>query len=83
MQGRPDGSFGDGTDRAVRAARRYWGMLECGIADRALIEREGLDVPETVRLLQDLRSEGLPLPADALDVDSCADAIAQALSRRA
>ena len=52
-------------------------------ADRALIEREGLDVPETVRLLQDLRSEGLPLPADALDVDSCADAIAQALSRRA
>ena len=38
MQGRPDGSFGDGTDRAVRAARRYWGMLECGIADRALID---------------------------------------------
>ena len=52
-------------------------------ADRALIEREGRDVPETVRLLQDLRSEGLALPADALDVDSCADAIAQALSRRA
>ncbi|MBR3503100.1 MAG: peptidoglycan-binding protein [Clostridia bacterium] len=38
MQGRPDGSFGDGTDRAVRAARRYWGMMECGIADRALID---------------------------------------------
>ena len=38
MQGRPDGSFGDGTDRAVRAARRYWGMLECGVADRALID---------------------------------------------
>ena len=52
-------------------------------ADRALIEREGLDVPETVRLLQDLRTDGLDLPADALDVDSCADAIAQALSRRA
>lgn len=38
MQGKPDGSFGDGTDRAVRAARRYWGMLECGVADRALLE---------------------------------------------
>ncbi len=38
MQGRADGSFGDGTDRAVRAARRYIGMMECGIADRALID---------------------------------------------
>jgi len=38
MQGRADGSFGDGTDRAVRAARRYWGLMECGIADRALID---------------------------------------------
>ena len=38
MQGRADGSFGDGTDRAVRAARRYWGMMECGIADRAFID---------------------------------------------
>ncbi|MBO4297449.1 MAG: peptidoglycan-binding protein [Clostridia bacterium] len=38
MQGRPDGSFGDGTDRAVRAARRYWGLMECGVADRALID---------------------------------------------
>ena len=37
IQGRADGSFGDGTDRAVRAARRYWGMMECGIADRAFI----------------------------------------------
>ena len=38
MQGRPDGSFGDGTVRAVRTARRYWGMMECGVADRALID---------------------------------------------
>ena len=38
IQGRADGSFGDGTDRAVRAARRYWGMMECGIADRAFID---------------------------------------------
>ena len=54
MQGRPDGSFGDGTDRAVRAARRYWGMMECGVADRALIDAlsggaaaEKAEAPET------------------------------------
>ena len=57
MQGRADGSFGDGTDRAVRAARRYWGMMACGIADRALIDAltgggaaEAADAPETPAL---------------------------------
>ena len=38
MQGRADGSFGDGTVRAVKAARRYWGLMECGIADQLLID---------------------------------------------
>ena len=37
MQGRADGSFGDGTVRAVTAARRYYGLMPCGIADHALI----------------------------------------------
>ena len=32
-----DGSFGEGTIRAVKAARRYLGMMECGIADAAFI----------------------------------------------
>ncbi len=40
-----------------------------------LMEREGLAVPETTRLLYDLRGEGLDLPLDALDTDACADAI--------
>ena len=44
-----------------------------------LMEREGLAVPETTRLLYDLRGEGLDLPLDALDTDACADAIAGCL----
>lgn len=46
-----------------------------------LMEREGLSVPETTRLLYDLRAEGLKLPLDALDTASCADAVAACLSR--
>ncbi len=41
----------------------------------------GLDVPETTQLLYELRQEGLDVPLDALDVDSCAGAIAAALKR--
>ena len=52
-------------------------------ADRALMEREGLDVPETTRLLDELRAAGLPLPEERLDVEGCADEIARALLRRA
>lgn len=37
LAGSVDGSFGDGTDRAVRAARRYYGMMENGLADRVLV----------------------------------------------
>ena len=47
-----------------------------------LMEREGLSVPETTRLLYDLRADGLPLPLDALDVEACADAVAACLLRR-
>ena len=52
-------------------------------ADRALMEREGLDVPETTRLLGDLRAAGLSLPEERLDVEGCADEIARELLRRA
>ena len=52
-------------------------------SDRALMEREGLDVPETTRLLHDLRAAGLSLPEENLDVEGCADQIARELLRRA
>ena len=39
----------------------------------------GLDVPETTSLLFDLRQEGLEVPLNALDVESCAESIVQAL----
>ena len=52
-------------------------------ANRTLMEREGLDVPETTRLLGDLRAAGLSLPEERLDVEGCADEIARALLRRA
>ena len=41
-----------------------------------LMEREGLSVPETTRLLYDLNAEGLELPLTALEIDACADLIA-------
>ena len=47
-----------------------------------LMEREGLAVPETTRLLYELRGEGFELPLDALDTDACADAIVDCLSCR-
>ena len=48
-------------------------------ADRALVEREGLTVPETARLLYELRAAGMSLPEDRLDTEGCAEAIAQAI----
>ena len=47
--------------------------------DVALMEREGLTVPETARLLHDLRQAGLELPEEPLDVAGCADALAAVL----
>ncbi len=37
IQGRADGSYGEGTVRAVRAAQRWLGLMETGMADEALI----------------------------------------------
>ena len=44
-----------------------------------LMEREGLSVPETVRLCYDLDQRGFQLPTDTLDVDTCVDHILQAI----
>ena len=44
-----------------------------------LMEKEGLTVPETTRLLFDLNREGFSLPLDILDTDRCADAVAAAI----
>ena len=51
-------------------------------ADMALMEREGLSVPETTRLLHDLRRAGLNLPEERLDTEGCADEIAAALAAK-
>lgn len=44
-----------------------------------LMEREGLSVPETTRLLYELNAEGFELPLDALEIESCADVVAAAI----
>ena len=49
---------------------------------RETLRREGLTVPTTTALLQDLRAEGLDVPTDALSIDDCADAIARSLQTR-
>lgn len=43
------------------------------------LEAIGLTVPDTVRLLYNLRRDGVDVPLDALTVDACADAVAAAL----
>ncbi len=46
------------------------------------MEREGLDVPETVRIIYDLNRQGYELPTDVLGTEDCAEAIAAAIHRR-
>ena len=48
-------------------------------ADIGLMEREGLTVPETTRLLYDLKQRGMDLPLTALEVDACAKEIVEKL----
>lgn len=55
------------------------GAPEAVFADVALLEREGLTVPETTRILYELDAAGFTLPLGALSVDACADAIAESL----
>ena len=40
-----------------------------------LMQGEGLDVPETVRICWDLNKAGFTLPLDCLDIEDCADAL--------
>ena len=55
------------------------GKPEEVFSDVELMEREGLTVPETARLLYDLRQAGLELDGERLDVAGCADMLAAAL----
>lgn len=45
-----------------------------------LMQREGLGVPETVRLLDELNKQGFDLPLDRLDAKSCAEIIAEKIN---
>ena len=73
-------------DEAIHADRvlvMKQGKLVCDGTPREvfrqveLLEDVGLDVPETTRLLYELRQEGIALPLDALSVDECAQLLAQ------
>ena len=44
-----------------------------------LMRREGLDVPETTQLLHDLNRRGYELPQDILDIETCAERVAELL----
>ena len=48
-------------------------------ANEELLRREGLEQPETARLLQDLRASGMKLKGEPLTVDACAELIAASL----
>ena len=45
-----------------------------------LMDREGLSVPESVRLLYELNREGYAYPLSALDAESCADVLMGSLN---
>ena len=47
-----------------------------------LMEREGLSVPVTMRLVHELRAAGWTLPEDELCVDDCADELADFIKRK-
>jgi len=47
-------------------------------ANKALLDREGLEEPETARLLRELRAAGVKLEGEALNTEACAELIAQA-----
>ncbi len=48
-------------------------------SDITLMDEEGLDVPETVRLTKELRDAGIDIPEMKLDSESFADALAECL----
>ena len=46
------------------------------------MEQEGLDVPETMRMITDLNRDGYRIPKEALQTELCAEAIAAAIRGR-
>jgi len=54
------------------------GRPENIFADKALLDREGLEEPETARILRELRAAGVKLEGEALNTEACAELIAQA-----
>ena len=71
-----------GADRLIVMSNSY--MVADGtpgevFSNVELMEREGLTVPETVRLMYELNGEGFSLPLDALSPADCAGKIAESL----
>ena len=71
-----------GADRLIVMSNGY--MVADGtpgevFSNVELMEREGLTVPETVRLMYELNGEGFSLPLDALSPADCAGKIAESL----
>ena len=48
-------------------------------AKPGMMEQQGLDVPETVKLLYDLNKDGWDLPLNALGIEECAEEIRKAV----
>ena len=72
-----------GADRLVVMSNGHIvadGSPETVFSQVELMEREGLTVPETTRLMYELNREGFALPLDRLTVQSCAAAIVAALN---
>ncbi len=57
------------------------GSPEEVFSDIALMEREGLSVPETTRLMHELRARGIALDRDCLDIAGCAKLVAKAVKK--
>ena len=74
-----------GADRLIVMSNGYIvadGTPKYVFADVALMDREGLSVPATVRLVHDLRDAGWALPEDELDVEDCAAELADFIKRK-
>ena len=72
-----------GADRLVVMSNGHIvadGSPETVFSQVELMEREGLTVPETTRLMYELNREGFALPLDRLTEQSCAAAIVAALN---
>ena len=74
-----------GADRLIVMSNGYIvadGTPKYVFADVALMDREGLSVPATVRLVHELRDAGWALPEDELDVEDCAAELADFIKRK-